>query len=121
MIKNFYDLRVWQDAHRLTLDIYAITKNFPKEELFGLVSQIRRSASSVPSNIAEGFGRFHYKDKIHFYITARASGVELYNHVLLSRDLNYITQDVALGICEQVDLVSRQLNGLIRKTGITSA
>ncbi len=67
-IKEFTDLLVWQEAHTLVLLVYAATRTFPKEELFGLTSQMRRAAVSITSNIAEGFGRHGYREKIHFFI-----------------------------------------------------
>ena len=70
-IKNFRDLKVWQDAHKLALKIYSETNKFPKTEQFSLTDQMRRFASSVGANIAEGFGRYHFKDKIRFYQQAR--------------------------------------------------
>ncbi len=117
MIKNFYDLRVWQDAHQLTLDVYRITKKYPSEERFGLTAQMRSSAASTPANIAEGFGRFHYKDKVRFYLQARASAVELQNHLILSQDLEYISKESARILFSKASLVIKELNGLIRKTG----
>lgn len=95
-IKNFYDLKVWQDAHRLVVEVYKITKNFPKEEQYGLISQMRRAASSITANIAEGFGRFHYREKIKFYQQARTSATELQDHIFLSQDLEYLTKEKAM-------------------------
>lgn len=115
-VRNFYDLRVWQDAHQLSLAIYAITKHFPKEEQFGLVSQMRRASSSITANIAEGFGRFHYNDKVRFYHQARGSAVELQDHLFLSRDLKYISEDDARAMLARADLVMKELNGLINST-----
>ncbi|PIY59664.1 four helix bundle protein [Candidatus Wolfebacteria bacterium CG_4_10_14_0_8_um_filter_37_11] len=112
-VKNFYDLKVWQDAHRLTLKIYKETKNFPKEEQFGLISQMRRASSSITANIAEGFGRFHYKEKIKFYLQSRGSAVELQNHIFLSQDLDYLTKQKARDLFQQADIVLKELNGLI--------
>ncbi len=66
MIKNFTDLDVWKEAHKLTLLVYKETKTFPKDEMFGLVSQIRRAVVSIESCIAEGFARYHYKDRLNF-------------------------------------------------------
>ncbi len=116
-IKNFHDLKVWQDAHSLALDIYRITRDFPKDEQFGLVSQMRRAASSVTANIAEGFGRFHYNEKTKFYRQARGSAVELQDHIFLSQDLGYSGKEVARGLFSNASLVIRELNGLIRATG----
>lgn len=115
-IKNFYDLNVWQDAHKLAIEIYKITKNFPKEEQFGLVSQMRRAASSVTANIAEGFGRFHYKEKIKFYQQSRGSAVELQDHIFLSQDLSYMAKEKARDLFQRTDIVMKELNGLIRST-----
>lgn len=72
-IKEFYDLDIWQKAHKLVIGLYALTKGFPEDERFGLVSQIRRSAVSITANIAEGFGRYRYKDKVNFYYHSRGS------------------------------------------------
>jgi len=112
-VKNFYDLKVWQDAHQLALEIYKVTKEFPKEEQFGLVSQMRRAASSITANIAEGFGRFHYKEKARFYIQSRASAVELQDHIFLSQDLDYLTKEKARDLFQQTNIILKELNGLI--------
>ena len=91
-IHHFTHLIAWQKNHQLVLKIYKITKKFPKEELFGLISQIRRAAASITANIAEGYGRVHFKDRMRFYLYARGSSTELQNHLILARDLNYITE-----------------------------
>lgn len=112
-VKNFYDLKVWQDAHRLVLDVYHATKTFPREEVFGLISQMRRAASSITANIAEGFGRFHYGDKIKFYQQARASAVELQDHLFLSQDLGYLSKEKARSLFSTASVIIKELNGLI--------
>lgn len=112
-INNFYDLEVWQNAYDLTLKIYQLTKDFPRDEMFGLTSQLRRSASSIMANIAEGFARFHYKDKIKFYFQARASATEVQSHLLLARGLNYITKEACDDLISQIDSEGRLINGLI--------
>lgn len=112
-VRNFYDLKVWQHSHEPTVNIYKVTKNFPKEEIFGLIGQMRRSASSVPANIAEGFGRFHFKEKIKFYQQARGSIAELQNHLFLSRDLAHLSKDKIDSLFEKATLVLKELNGLI--------
>ena len=71
MIKNFYDLTVWEESHDPSIRIYEVTKKFPPEEKFGITGQLRRAFSSVSANSAEGFGKFHFKDKVRFYYTAR--------------------------------------------------
>src|SRR3989344_5276169 len=90
-IQSFTDLEAWKRGHALTLEIYKITKTFPKEELFGLTSQIRRSALSITSNIAEGFSRKSSKEKIQFYFIALGSTTELQNQLLLSRYIAFAT------------------------------
>ena len=87
--KNYTDLLVWQKSHVLVLDIYRITKQFPKEEVFSLTSQFRRAAVSVPANIAEGFARNGVKDKLRFYNIAAGSLNEVGYYLLLSKDLDY--------------------------------
>lgn len=91
-IQSFKDIVAWQKAHELALSVYKITNDFPKQETFNLVSQIRRCAVSVPSNIAEGFARKSLKDSKHFYIIAEGSLEELKYQLLLSKDLNYINE-----------------------------
>lgn len=91
-IQDYRDLVAWQKAHMLTLYTYKLTKSFPKDELFGLTSQMRRAASSIGANIAEGFGRFSHKDREHFYVMAQGSAYELDNHLQLAYDLSYISE-----------------------------
>lgn len=87
--KNFRDLIVWKKAHEWVLNVYEFTKRFPKEELFGLTSQLRRSAVSVPANIVEGFKRYGLNDKIRFYNIAQSSLEESRYYLILSHDLKY--------------------------------
>ena len=86
-VKDFKQLKVWSKAHEATLFLYRVTQQFPKEELFGLTSQIRRAASSMGANIAEGCGRRSDKELARFLGIARGSAVELEYHLLLARDL----------------------------------
>lgn len=90
-VKHFTNLNAWKKNHELVLNIYNITNNFPKSELFGLISQIRRAVCSITGNIAEGFGRYHYNDKIKFYLIARGSSAEVQNYLIIAKDLNYIS------------------------------
>ena len=89
-IKTFRELEVWKKAHIMVLRVYKITSFFPKNELFGLTSQLRRSAATVPANIVEGFRRRSLKDSLHFYNIADASLEETKYHLLLAFDLQYI-------------------------------
>jgi len=111
MIKTFQEIIVWQKAHQLTIEIYDITKTFPKEEKFGLVSQMRRCVVSIPSNIAEGFKRKSLKDSLHFYNIAESSLEELKYQLLLAKDLNYIDEKDYNKLIELAEEVGKLLNG----------
>lgn len=115
-IRSFTDLQVWQEAHRLVLVVYKITKKFPKQELFGLVSQIRRAAVSITSNIAEGFSRRGYKEKLQFYYVSLGSLTEIQNQLLIAKDLDYLNQAEFNKIAEQAISVHKLLNSFISKT-----
>lgn len=116
-IKSFTDLNAWREGHKLVIIIYKVTKNFPKEEMFGLISQIRRAAVSITSNIAEGFGRQTYKEKTQFYYQAQGSLIELKNQILIARDVSYlINQNDFEELVEQANVTHQLLQGLIKKT-----
>ena len=115
-IKTFTDLKVWQEGHKLVILIYKITKKFPSDEIYGLVSQMRRSAVSITSNVAEGFGRQGMKDKIKFYYMAQGFLTELKNQLLISNDLDYIKNSEFKDIAEKANLVHALLQGLIKKS-----
>ena len=115
-IREFTDLRVWQESHKLVILVYKETKNFPGEEIFGLTSQMRRAAVSVSSNIAECFGRQSYKEKIQFYYLAHGSLVELKNQLFIARDILYTTVVNFEILMEQAAQVQRLLQGLISKS-----
>ena len=100
--KSYQDLIVWQKSHRLVKNIYEITSKLPKEEKYSLTSQIRRSALSIPANISEGFGRFHLKDKVRFYLISKGSLNETENYLQLIHDLKYA--DVKSLICDCVEI-----------------
>jgi four helix bundle protein len=91
-IKSFQDLNIWKEAHSLTLEVYRVTKEFPKTEMFGLISQLRRAAASVPANIAEGMGRNTTKELLSFLYNSRGSLSEVIYHLILSNDLNYLSK-----------------------------
>ena len=120
-IRNFTDLHVWQKAHILVQQIYEITSSFPKEEVFGLTSQIRRASISVTSNIAEGFGRSTAKDKSHFYMMAQASLSEVQNQLLVAKDIHYIPEKSFNILYTDSIVVARMLNALIQKTRLFPA
>ena len=113
-LQSFRDLQVWQGAHQLVLAVYGETKAFPKEETYGLISQMRRAAVSVPANIAEGFKRRGMGEKTRFYNIAEASLEELKYFVILSTDLGYITNGQPM--LDDAETVSRMLHGLIQST-----
>lgn len=112
--KKFTDLRVWQDAHALALLIYKLTKQFPKDEQFALTNQLRRSASSSPSNIAEGFNRLSQKEKVRFYSVALGSTGEVQSQAMLARDLEYMHNEEYTLIEELSEIVHKELVALIR-------
>ncbi len=110
-VRRFEDLTVWQKSHKLTLMIYKITKDFPKEEKFGLVSQMRRAAVSISANIVEGFKRRGSRDKVNFYNISQGSLNELQYYLTLVKDLGYIAS--VENIKSLADEVGKMLNGLI--------
>lgn len=115
-IRLFTDLKAWQEAHKLVLMIYLETKNFPREEIFGLVSQMRRCAVSITSNIAEGFSRQSYKEKIQFYSMAQGSLTELQNQLIIARDVGFMIKEKFQEIDEQSISVHKIISGLIKKS-----
>ena len=115
-IKTFTDLEAWKEAHKLVLTIYKITKTFPKEETFGLISQMRRAAVSITSNIAEGFSRQSYSEKVQFYSIAQGSNTELQNQLLVAKDVGYLNENDFNAVTNQSVTVHKLLNGLIKKS-----
>ena len=111
---HFQQLDAWQEAHQLVLMVYTMTQAFPTEEKYGLTSQIRRAAVSVPANIAEGFKRRGLKDKLRFYNIAEASLEELKYYFILAHDLAYIANRKKP--MAQADTVGRLLHGLMAST-----
>lgn len=113
-VNSFRDLVVWQKSHKLTLSIYQATDEYPDHEKFGLVNQMRRAAVSIPSNIAEGFGRPTRKDALRFYGIADASLSELKYQIILSSDLGYLKRDVFTSLENQTEELGKVLYGWIR-------
>jgi len=114
VLKNYKDLIVWQKSFQLCLEIYRITKGFPREETYGLTLQIRRTAVSIPSNIAEGYGRKTTPEYIHFLYIAYGSCCELETQILLSAELGYVEAERLRKIEDEFGDVERMLKALIK-------
>ncbi|RME97689.1 MAG: four helix bundle protein [Chloroflexi bacterium] len=105
---------VWQLAFKLTLEIYKVTKQFPSDERFGLISDMRRAANSIAHNIAEGFGRFEAKDKTRFYKISRGSAYELMSQLMVSHALNYLNEDYQNTLLQDCRNIITNLNPIIK-------
>jgi four helix bundle protein len=114
-MKDFHNLKVWERAHKLTLSIYMITKQFPKDELYGLTSQMRRAAASIPTNIAEGCGRDSQTELTRFLYIAMGSSSELDYQLLLSHDLQYLEDKTFQEFSTELIEIRRMLNAFIQK------
>jgi len=110
-MRDFRKIQVWQKSHDLTLRLYKITSTFPKEELYGLTSQIRRASASIPSNIAEGCGRDTQTELARFVHIAAGSASELDYHLLLSHDLGYINKETYQELENSISEIKRMLHG----------
>ena len=115
-IKNLVDLEVWQDARKLCRGIYIITKDYPKNEEYVLKKHLRESARGTASNIAEGFGRYFFRDSLRFYGIAKGCLEEVRSDLYISFDNLYINQEILDKFISQVDKVEAKLNGLISNT-----
>ena len=113
-IRHFTDLRSWQEAKTLAVEVYNATQKFPSAEQFGLTSQARRAAISVSANIAEGFARRTGKDKRNFYQTALASLSELESHLLIAHELTFVTKESLQILRNHIASSGRLLTGLLR-------
>lgn len=109
---SFEKLEVWIEAKKLTKDIYLITKKFPPEEKFGLISQLRRASISVCSNIAEGSARKTNKDKAHYTIMAFSSAVEVLNQIIIAQELDFLTSENYKNLRVQIESITNKLNAL---------
>ena len=116
-IKTYRDLLVWKKSMALVTEIYKISKSFPKEELYGLISQIRQSAVSIPSNIAEGYGRNSTQDYVRFLRIAAGSLYELQTQLEISSNLGYLNKDNFEKTCDSTKEIERMLGSLISKIG----
>jgi four helix bundle protein len=113
-MRDFHGLIVWQKAHSLTLEIYKLTKRFPDDERFGLISQLRRCAASIPANLAEGCGRGGEQEFARFVQIAMGSASETEYHLLLAKDLQYVSdEDFALAT-DRIQEIKRMLASLFR-------
>ena len=116
VLKSYKELIVWQKSMTLVKDIYQLTNDFPSEEKYGLISQMRRSSVSIPSNIAEGWGRLSRKNYIQFLRISRGSLFELETQLLITKELNYINDSEKIeGLIIEI---SKMLNSLIKKLGL---
>lgn len=112
--KNLTSLQVWQKAMDFTVSVCKeIIPNLPKEEQYALADQLRRAVQSIPANIAEGFGRYHYQDAIRFCHIARGSISEVYSHLTFARKMDYLNEDRHRELIQQIEEVHRMLNGYI--------
>jgi len=114
MLNTYKDLKVWQMAYKLALDVYRVTKRFPMDQRYGLSSQMQRAALSVPSNIAEGYGRRTRPDYLRSLFIANGSLCELETQVMLAVDLGYLSATESPGLQQLLGDVERMLKALIR-------
>jgi four helix bundle protein len=112
--RSFKDLQVWQRGIRLVKTVYDITRTYPPEEFYGLVSQTRRSAISIPSNIAEGFTRFHDKEFMQFLYVALGSCAESVTHLIIAEQLRYVSATQIEIVLQEIDEISKMIMGLIK-------
>lgn len=116
-IKSFQDLHAWQKGHSLVLAVYEITNQFPKQETFALVDQLRRAATSITSNVAEGFPKKSAKEKVHYYRTALGSLAELQNQIIIAKDVKYIVEPKFIELSNDITDINKLINGLIKSAG----
>jgi four helix bundle protein len=120
MSDSYRDLIAWQKAKSVALDVYRCTRRFPRDEVYGLSSQMRRAAVSVPSNIAEGKGRYSRKEFVQFLYHARGSLLELQTQLSIARDLDYIEFAAFKSLESQTEELGRILNGLITRFQVST-
>jgi len=114
-IEHFTDLRIWQEGIKIVKDIYLLTKEFPKDEIYGLTSQMRRCSVSIPSNIAEGFRRYHNKEYKQFLYITLGSCAELETQIIIASELKYIGEVIKEDIINRIHYISRMIVKLIKK------
>lgn len=114
-MRDYKKYKVWELGHQITLEIYKLTHSFPKNEMYGIISQMRRASYSIPANIAEGCGRESDAEFKRFLIISQGSANELEYFTVLAKDLGYMEQTIFLNLNDKVDKVRRSLNSLINK------
>jgi len=114
-IKSYKDLKIWNRSIELVTNVYDVTSLLPKNEIYGLTSQIRRSAISIPSNIAEGFTRYYNKEFRHFLYIALGSCAELETQLIIANRLKYLESDVKSKISNDLDIICKMITNLIKK------
>lgn len=116
-IKSYRDLNIWKKTKSFAILVYKVTERFPQSELYGLTSQMRRAAVSMPSNIAEGFRRNSKKEKLQFLRIAYGSGAEIETQLEISRDLRYLNQSDYENLSSEIDIIMRMFNKAIDSLG----
>jgi four helix bundle protein len=119
VIRSYRDLDVWNKAIELVKEIYLVTKDFPKEETYGLVNQLRRCAVSIPSNIAEGKTRQHISEYIQFLYVALGSCAELETQITIAKELKYITKELECKLLEEINQIGRMIRGLTKNLRVS--
>jgi len=114
-IRTYRDLDIWNAGIDLVKAIYKLTEKFPKQETYGLVSQMRRTAISIPSNVAEGFRRYHNKEYKHFLYISLGSCAELETQITIAKELKYIQEDKEAILLEKLDHICRMISSLLKK------
>jgi four helix bundle protein len=114
-IKNYQELNIWKRSVEIAIEIYNISKNFPKEELYGLTSQIRRASVSISSNIAEGFNRYHNKEFRQFLYISLGSCAEVETQLFIAQRLNYVDQEKSSKLIKELGEIGKMINSLIKK------
>lgn len=114
-IETYRDLEIWKKGIELVKSIYKLTEKFPKQETYGLISQMRRSAISIPSNAAEGFKRYHNKEYKQFLYVTLGSCAELETQITIAKELKYIQQNEEAALLEKLDHIGRMISNLIKK------
>ena len=114
-IKSFKDLKIWQRSIHLVEEVYTVSRSFPKEEIYGLQAQVRRSAVSIPSNIAEGFARLHNREYRNFLYISLGSCAELTTQIIIASRLKYFEKTKADTLLKEIEEISKMTMGLIKK------